>query len=238
MSEASSAPLSILLVEDEEATRLFVRVLLQRMGHTVREADSTAAALKHAQKQTFDLVLLDLGLPDGDGVELAAALLEGAPGAVRIVAMSSRVEPGDEVTLRAHGVTALVTKPLTQAKLKELLQPDTATPAVIDRPALEEHRAVLGGDRLGHVIDQFLHTAADAAIALRDFTDQGELAKVVHKMGGGAATLALHRLADAALQLEKQAKAGDGGAVALGRRDVAALLAQAVGELKLYRSGL
>lgn len=236
MSEAAAAPLTILLVEDEEATRLFVRVLLERMGHTVREADSTAAALKHAQKQAFDLVLLDLGLPDGDGHELAAALLESAPGGIRIIAMSSRVEPGDEVTLRAHGVAALVAKPLTPAKLKELLQPGAA--AVIDQPALEEHRAVLGGDRLGHVIDQFLHTAADAAIALRDFTDLGELAKVIHKMGGGAATLALHRLADAALQLEKHAKAGNSGAVAAGRAEVAALLGQAVGELKRYRGSL
>ena len=235
MSDSAAAPLTILLVEDEEATRLFVRVLLERMGHVVREADSTAAALKHAQKQTFDLVLLDLGLPDGDGHELAAALLENAPGGARIIAMSSRVEPGDEVTLRAHGVSALVAKPLTPAKLKELLQPG-APAALIDRPALEEHRAVLGSDRLGHVIDQFLRTAADAAVALRDFTDLGELAKVVHKMGGGAATLALHRLADAALQLEKEAKAAHAGGTAAGRQEVAALLDQAVGELKRYRA--
>ena len=237
MPEAAPAPLTILLVEDEEATRLFVRVLLERMGHTVREADSTAAALKHAQKQKFDLVLLDLGLPDGDGHELAAALLESGPGNARIIAMSSRIEPGDEVTLRAHGVSALVAKPLTPAKLKELLQPGT-TAALIDRPALEEHRAMLGSDRLGHVIDQFLRTAADAAVALRDFTDLVELAKMIHKMGGGAATLALHRLSAAALQLEKHAKAGHAGAAAAERTEVAALLDQTVSELKQYRAGL
>ena len=58
----------ILIVEDEAEIRRFVRLTLQSDGHTVHEADSLQRGLIEAGTRRPDLVVLDLGLPDGDGV--------------------------------------------------------------------------------------------------------------------------------------------------------------------------
>jgi CheY-like chemotaxis protein/anti-sigma regulatory factor (Ser/Thr protein kinase) len=66
--------LRLLVVEDHDATRDVLARLLRREGHTVAAAASVTEALATAGKQTFDLVLSDLGLPDGTGLELVAEL--------------------------------------------------------------------------------------------------------------------------------------------------------------------
>ncbi len=73
---AASLPAArrILLVEDHEQTRLTLVQLLERRGHTVSAVGNIAAAKEAAAAGVFDLVISDLGLPDGDGYELMAEL--------------------------------------------------------------------------------------------------------------------------------------------------------------------
>ena len=61
---------SALLVEDEKQIRRFVRTALEGVGWAVHEAETMAAGLSAASTRNPDLVILDLGLPDGDGMEL------------------------------------------------------------------------------------------------------------------------------------------------------------------------
>jgi CheY-like chemotaxis protein len=236
-------PLAILLIEDEEASRMFARVLLERLGQVVTEAATAGAALERARRQRFDLILLDLGLPDMDGAEVARALLtgEGPSHGARIVAVSARIEGEDRAGLTALGVESLIAKPLTAPKLKALLGAPAAGPApgpTIDRAALDEHRMVLGGDRMAHVIDQFLTTLTSAAAGLAAIDGLPELARLMHRLAGGASTLGLLGLADAAGRLEGAAKAGDATVVAEGRSEVAALLGRATRELTGYKAAI
>src|SRR5271168_527508 len=76
----------ILLVEDHEDTRRAMERLLKRWGHTVHCAESIARALEIDSSHEFDLLLSDLGLPDGTGVELLTKLRKRHP--VHAVAMS------------------------------------------------------------------------------------------------------------------------------------------------------
>jgi CheY-like chemotaxis protein len=68
--EIAFSPLRILLVEDEAIIRANTQQLLTRLGHTVMSADSIAAALACSENSSFDLILVDIELPDGSGTEL------------------------------------------------------------------------------------------------------------------------------------------------------------------------
>ncbi|HEX2972380.1 MAG TPA: response regulator, partial [Tepidisphaeraceae bacterium] len=67
-------PLHILLVEDNESTLMILQKLLVALGHTVKAAGTAEAALEAAQKEDFDLIISDLGLPDRSGYELMGIL--------------------------------------------------------------------------------------------------------------------------------------------------------------------
>jgi PAS domain S-box-containing protein len=74
VAETKTAGLRILLVEDHELTRVALASLLHRRHHSVAAAGSVAEALALAKKQKFDLLISDIGLPDGNGNELMAEL--------------------------------------------------------------------------------------------------------------------------------------------------------------------
>ncbi|MBI4912710.1 MAG: response regulator transcription factor [Acidobacteria bacterium] len=68
-------PPCLLILEDDDAQRLLLGELLRQGGYTVLEADSLARAEEWLRRETPDLVLLDLGLPDGDGLDLGRRLI-------------------------------------------------------------------------------------------------------------------------------------------------------------------
>ena len=76
----STAARSILLVEDHDATRRILARLLGRLGHRVTTASSVASALAACTQRDFDLILSDLGLPDGSGLDLMRQLRRRLPG--------------------------------------------------------------------------------------------------------------------------------------------------------------
>jgi signal transduction histidine kinase len=111
-SAPASAPFSrrILLVEDHEQTRETLVRLLQKRGHYVVGAGSCKTARESADSCDFDLVISDLGLPDGEGHSLMAELSEahGLPG----IALSGYGMDQDIVRSRASGFCAHLTKPV------------------------------------------------------------------------------------------------------------------------------
>ncbi len=112
-------PRRILLVEDHETSALVISELLRRDGHTVKMALTSAAALSAAGAGTFDLVIADLGLPDGSGVDLMKKLREtyGLPG----VALSGYGADEDLVRSRAAGFKMHLLKPISMVELRAAL---------------------------------------------------------------------------------------------------------------------
>ncbi len=105
---------SILVVDDEPAIRLLVARALQRSGLMVEEADNAAAAMRFVEKSCFDVILLDLGLPDRDGLELIP-LLSGAGSAVII--LTAREAIAEKVAALDLGADDYVTKPFDTEEL-------------------------------------------------------------------------------------------------------------------------
>lgn len=106
---------SILIIEDDELIASSLARALRAVGHRVEVAGTGAAALEHLAGA--DLVLCDLGLPDGDGLDLIARFAEHRPG-VPVIALTARAEEADVVAGLASGAVDYVTKPFRLAELQ------------------------------------------------------------------------------------------------------------------------
>ena len=99
----------ILVIEDEAAMRRFLRVSLESNGYRWLEAASASDGLAQAAQRNPDLVLLDLGLPDQDGLEVTARLREWAK--MPIIVISARGQEEDKVRALDAGADDYLTKP-------------------------------------------------------------------------------------------------------------------------------
>ena len=107
---AGAAPLKILVVDDEPAIRRFLRTSLTAQGYLVTEAENGTAALENLRRGSFDVVVLDLGLPDIDGFQIIERL-RGQGLTVPIIVLSSRTDETGKVKALDMGADDFVTKP-------------------------------------------------------------------------------------------------------------------------------
>lgn len=105
----------ILVVEDEEAMRRFLRVTLRVNNYRVTEATTAQEALALAQERRPDVVLLDLGLPDGDGLQVVVGLRTWFAGPILVV--SARHQESDKVQALDAGADDYLTKPFGTSEL-------------------------------------------------------------------------------------------------------------------------
>jgi two-component system KDP operon response regulator KdpE len=105
----------LLVVEDEVPMRRFLRVSLASRGFRVLEAASAKEALALASGHNPDLVILDLGLPDGDGLELTRTLREWT--VTPIIVVSARGREDDKVSALDAGADDYLTKPFGVGEL-------------------------------------------------------------------------------------------------------------------------
>jgi two-component system KDP operon response regulator KdpE len=114
--EAPAAPAPLLLVvDDEPQLRRFLRATLPAHGYRIAEAETAAQALQEAATRSPDLILLDLGLPDLDGVEVTRRLREWT--AVPIVVLSARDQERDKIEALDAGADDYLTKPFGTGEL-------------------------------------------------------------------------------------------------------------------------
>jgi|SRR3954447_2978799 len=110
-----SVPPHILVVDDEPAVRLLIRMNLERQGMAVAEAPDARQALKQIRQARPDIVLLDLGLPDRDGLALLEDIrLESN---VPIIVVTVRADPADELRGLDLGADDYVAKPFSPSEL-------------------------------------------------------------------------------------------------------------------------
>jgi CheY-like chemotaxis protein len=109
----------VLLVEDHDDTRHAVERLLQRWGYEVESASSVAEAREKAGASRFDILLSDLGLPDGTGTDLMKELRRLGP--IAGIAVSGFGMEEDVRRSRDAGFSEHLTKPLNAQRLKAVL---------------------------------------------------------------------------------------------------------------------
>jgi len=111
---------TILIVEDNEKNMKLVRDILRHNGHATIEATTGGDGVRLASEKKPDLILMDIQLPDIDGIEALNRIRKDASlDAVAVIAVSASVMPDDQQKIVTSGFDAFVTKPIN---LKQFLE--------------------------------------------------------------------------------------------------------------------
>jgi DNA-binding response OmpR family regulator len=154
----SSVPVRILAVEDDERIRTVVRMALEDEGFVVTEAEDARTALARFEEQPFDVALVDIMLPDLDGLELCRLLRRASD--IPIVIVTARADSHDAVAGLEAGADDYVRKPFV---VKELSARIRALLRRIQRPTIEASNEQPTVYRIGSV-----EVHASAGVVLRD----------------------------------------------------------------------
>ena len=128
MVERDSRDRTILIVEDSDDARYFMRLSLEQLGYLIIEAENGAKAVEIAQRERPDIILMDLSLPILDGIAAAQKIrASDGLGGVPIIAVTAHQETDFRAGAKAAGFDAYVTKPIDIDFLSELIQGLLAT---------------------------------------------------------------------------------------------------------------
>jgi CheY-like chemotaxis protein len=218
----------VLLAEDNAINqRLMVR-LLEKRGHTVTVVQDGTEALAALERQTFDVVLMDIQMPHMDGLETTLAIRareQDTMTRVPIVAMTAHAMQGDRERCLAAGMDGYVAKPLRPKELFEVIARLTApaasppeTPAapeeeqdIVDRNTLWE-RVAGDADLLREIIELFLADCPERLLELHEaltHQDYTVLARAAHRLKGALGNISANPALAAVWRVEAAARAGD-----------------------------
>jgi two-component system, sensor histidine kinase and response regulator len=224
----AARPMKVLLAEDNIVNQRVAVGLLSRRGHTITVANNGVEALAELERGAFDVVLMDVQMPEMGGLEATAAIRERelvSGGRIRIVAMTAHAMKGDRERCLAAGMDGYLAKPIDPTLLYAALEhqangvePEaiaiapanapsvlaSATPP-IDRAALMER---LGGDTqlLIDVVRVFLDDCPLRLAAIKAAVDSRNpelIRTTAHALKGAAANLSAQGLFEAAAMLER-----------------------------------
>ncbi|MFH2092283.1 MAG: ATP-binding protein [Pseudomonadota bacterium] len=105
----------ILLAEDTQANAILVKTRLERQGHIITQACNGSEAVEAFKKDTFDIILMDIHMPEMDGLEATAAIRSAeidAPGHIPIIALTASVMGNEIKRFIAAGMDSVVAKPI------------------------------------------------------------------------------------------------------------------------------
>ncbi|SMY07659.1 response regulator [Flavimaricola marinus] len=213
---------SILVVEDNQINRQVVREMLSAMGHHVTEAHDGKQGVDAAQSTAFDVILMDINMPNMDGREATRAIRAGdGPNAqVPIFALTANAIAEDRANFLADGMTDVLTKPLRKAALDAMLRrSETSRSAVrdeeptvaIDATQTAEIKEALGEEPYAKMRTRFFAEGDDliAWLAEPPNFDSAEYATKAHRFAGSAAIFGATELHDLLKALEEAATGAD-----------------------------
>lgn len=224
--------LRVLVAEDNPVNQLVAVGILERAGHVAIVANNGREALAVLERQLVDLVLMDVQMPELDGLETTTAIRERerqAGGHLPIVAVTAHAMKGDAERCFAVGMDAYLAKPLEARELLAAVeglakgappQParaaTTRTNGVLDEVLLLER---VGGDRkaLAQLVGIFLGDSPRLMARIRTAVrkrDTHALQAAAHTLKGAVSNFAAPAATDAALRLQQIGAAGDLGEAA------------------------
>jgi signal transduction histidine kinase/DNA-binding response OmpR family regulator len=136
--------LSVLLAEDNLVNQRLATRLLEKRGHRVTLAANGREALAAIEKQAYDLVLMDVQMPEMDGLEATIMLRQGEKGSERhqpVIALTAHAMKGDQERCLAAGMDGYLTKPIRPQELDEILDKYVAIRKGSEPPTPQEVRS-------------------------------------------------------------------------------------------------
>jgi len=222
-----SEVLDILVAEDNVVNQRVVTRMLEKQGHRIKLVENGKLALAALLDKNYDLVFMDIQMPEMDGFEATHAIREREASLRRrtpIVAMTAHAMKGDEERCLLAGMDDYITKPLQSDDLMRIINKVKArqygpasTPQIeanatrtFDRVTVLER---LGGDEefLCEIAGLFLVDSPRALAEIReaiDTADAEKLKRAAHALKGSVGYLNAHHAAEFAFQLEKIGASG------------------------------
>lgn len=231
-SEKTLPPaLRILVADDNEINRQVARGLLSKLGHEIDLANHGGEAVELVKKKTYDLVFMDIQMPETDGIEATKRIrsLAGPVARIPIIAMTANAMDGDQTFCLNAGMDDYLTKPINRQKLETLLEKWQDRIAPIPRhnqsvqppgnnsdeiPLFNQDTQSVLTDELGadvvHSLTQTfirnMNRLIDEFEAVANSADANAVARISHEIKGSAANLGFQRIATVSARIEQDAK--------------------------------
>jgi signal transduction histidine kinase/CheY-like chemotaxis protein/HPt (histidine-containing phosphotransfer) domain-containing protein len=220
----------VLLAEDHPINRTVVIRLLENLGASVTTASNGMEALEHWAKERFDILLLDLEMPELDGLGVVGEIRareRGTNGRFPVVALTAHAREEERDRCFRAGMDGFVTKPIAEAELVNAMRnalksrrgeaSTEGTKGTNGLPVLDKEAAIgrASGDRalLAELARIFLEETPETLSRIERAFEKGDaraIERLAHRMKGALLTLAAPAAARAALDLETRAGLPDG----------------------------
>jgi CheY-like chemotaxis protein len=261
-SRRAARALRVLVAEDNPTNQKLVSVLLDQQGHQVSIVNNGRLAVERAAQEPFDIILMDVQMPEMSGLEATAAIREAERHTGRhipIVALTARAMAGDREQCLAAGMDAYVSKPVRAEELFSAIDaitgsrtsaepsPETPSPQADQKTVSSfEPSALLAGfggrgDLVKQVIDVFLTDAPLMITRLNQAARVGnaaDLAAAAHAIKGSAGLFSQGKAYEDAHALELRARDGDISAADRACRDIELSVSRLMSELESIRDSL
>ena len=218
----------VLLAEDNPVNQQVAVAMLVKRGHEVHVVGNGREAVDAAAEREYDVVLMDIQMPEMDGFEATQAIRATPRGAkLPIIALTAHALSGERERCLAHGMTEYLAKPFRGHELFALVeqlsegvapasQPVATAPPAGPPVDLEGFRTMLreagAEEALYSILDTFLRHAPERLATLASAVASGsdvEIAKAAHVFRGAAATIGARELAELLERVETTARAGE-----------------------------
>jgi signal transduction histidine kinase/CheY-like chemotaxis protein len=224
--QASERSLRVLLAEDNPVNQTLAMRILERLGHKVQVANNGKEVLGRFQAEEFDIILMDVQMPEMDGLEVTRAIraAESRTGKhVPIVAMTAHAMKGDRERCLSAGMNGYLSKPIRIDELKQAMSEIKKTPNMDQSSEQNSFRAIgqlelllesVMGDRtlLTEMAELWLADSAKQETQIRNGLNSGDaimIQRAAHAIKGSVGTFQASAAQDAANQLELSAKDAD-----------------------------
>ena len=207
----------ILLAEDNVVNQKLAIRILEKHGHTVVLAGNGREAIAALDRESFDLVLMDVQMPEMDGLEATAAIREKEKNTgahIPIIAMTAHAMKGDRERCLDAGMDGYVPKPIEVAKLYETIESIASTTLHDDVIDMDEVIERVAGDveLLSEMVELFLDDCPRLLSQIREsivHRDSEILERSAHTLKGSVGNFSAAPAFEAAYRLEKMGRDGD-----------------------------
>jgi CheY-like chemotaxis protein len=213
--ERAARALRVLVAEDNPVNQRVVQEILAQRGHTLALAGNGREALAALARESFDVVLMDVQMPEMDGFQATAEIRarEASTGTrVPVLAMTAHALKGDRERCLAAGMDGYITKPIRYQELLDLVE-GSGVRGDGREPRFRPAAGVQGGAGLVRELsDLFVTDAIQLSAEMRDAfarRDGEALERAAHRLRGSAGYFKADRTLDLAQRLEELGKAGD-----------------------------